>query len=128
MERVVMALVFASIPFIAFGNVSSIAIQSEDKGDMHVYLNGKLYNRHPGKFVRIKSRPGLFHVEIKVFNPINKNWYLIRKDIWVTKGFEFYYCIRFSNGQRPILVQTKKYPVYSPYFINPALHNRHYIG
>jgi len=95
---------------------------------MHVYVNGKLYNKQPGKFVRVRSTPGLFHLEVKVLNPYNKKWYLVRKDIRVDKGFEFQYKVVFVNRLRPELKEIRKYPVFSRYFLDPGLYIRHPIS
>lgn len=92
---------------------------------MKVYVNGKLYNKTPEKFVRIRSKPGLFHVEVKVLNPYDKVWYVVRKDITVENGYEFYYKMIFEKGKRPRIQEIKKYPVYTKYFLNPILYNRH---
>lgn len=108
-----------------FAYSSSIAIQTEKSSSMQVYVNGKLYNKQPEKFVRIKSNPGLFKIEVKVLNPYDKEWYMVRKDVRVEKGFEFYYKIEFAEGKRPELKAIRRYPVYSHYFLNPALYNRH---
>ncbi len=95
---------------------------------MQVYVNGKLYNKYPGKFVRVKSTQGLFHLEVKVLNPWNKEWYMVRKDILVEKGFEFQYKVVFVNRLKPTLVEIRKYPVYTKYFLNPSLYNRHPVS
>lgn len=112
----------------SFGYISGIAIQTEKWTNMSVYVNGKLYNKQPGTFVRIRSLPGLFHVQIKVLNPYDKTWYIVRKDITVEKGFELYYKMVFAKGKRPQILAIKKYPVYSKYFLNPGLYNRHPIS
>ena len=112
----------------AHAYVSGIAIQSDNTSNMSVYVNGKLFNKQPGKFVRIRSLPGLFHVEVKVFNPHDKMWYLLKRDIRVEKGFEFYYRVAFSKDHRPQLQAVRKYPVYSKYFLNPILYNRNPIS
>lgn len=106
---------------------SGIAVQTEKGTTMQVYVNGKLYNKQPGKFVRVRSAPGLFHLEVKVLNPWNKQWYLVRKDIRVDKGFEFQYKVVFVNKTRPELRKINQYPVYSRYFLNPSLYNKHPI-
>ena len=95
---------------------------------MQVYVNGKLYNKKPEKFVRVRSTQGLFHLEVKVLNPWNKEWYMVRKDIQVEKGFEFQYKIVFVNRLKPTLVEIRKYPVYTKYFLNPSLYNRHPVS
>ncbi|MBT1706017.1 hypothetical protein [Chryseosolibacter indicus] len=129
MNKVVIALLLASISSPAFAYISGIAILSDAKSsNMQVYVNGKLYNKQPGKFVRIKSLPGLFHVEVKVLNPYDKTWYLLRKDIQVEKGYEWYYKVVFTKGKKPSLQEVKRYPVYSKYFLNPSLYNRHFIS
>ena len=117
-------LAMVSLP--AFAYISGIAIHT-DESNMQVYVNGKLYNKHPGKFVRIKSLPGLFHIEVKVLNPYDKVWYLVRRDIRVEKGYEFYYKMVFAKGMKPQIKAVKKYPVYSKYFLNPMLYNKHPI-
>ena len=110
-------------PLLAYD--SGIAVQTEKGTTMQVYVNGKLFNKQPGKFVRVRSTPGLFHLEIKVLNPWDKRWYIVRKDIHVDKGFEFQYRVVFVNRTRPELKEIKKYPVYSRYFLNQGLYNRH---
>jgi hypothetical protein len=114
--------------FSSYAYISGIAIQTDHSSTMSVYINGRLYNKQPGKFVRILSKPGLFHVQVKVYNPYDKETYLIRKDIRVEKGYEFYYKIIFSKGKRPQIQAVKRYPVYSRYFLNPMLYNRHPIS
>jgi hypothetical protein len=107
---------------------SGIAVQTEKGTTMQVYVNGKLYNKQPGQFVRVRSTPGLFHLEIKVLNPWNKQWYIVRKDIRVDKGFEFQYKVVFVNRIKPELREVRKYPVYSKYFLNPGLYNQHPVS
>lgn len=120
--------VLACLSTFAHGYISGIAIQTENSSDMQVYINGKLFNKQPEKFVRIRSKPGLFHVEVKVLNPHDKTWYSIRKDITVQEGYDFYYKVVFRKGQRPELQAVKKYPVYTKYFLNPALYNKHPVS
>jgi hypothetical protein len=107
---------------------SGIAIQSEKGTAMQVYVNGKLYNKQPGKYVRVRSTPGLFHLEIKVLNPWNKQWYVVRKDIRIEKGYEFQYRVVFTTRTRPELREVSRYPVFSRYFLNPALYNTHPVS
>lgn len=125
MRRMILGLALLFYASASFAYISGIAIQTENSSDMSVYVNGKLYNKEPGKFVRIKSLPGLFHVQVKVLNPYDKRWYLVRKDIVVEKGYELYYKIIFQRGKRPQLTPVRKYPVYSRYFLNPNMYNRH---
>src|SRR4051812_48563990 len=98
MKKLIVFLLFATVSFFAHGSyISGVAIQTEKASNIQVYVNGKLYNKTPGKFVRIKSRPGLFHVEVKVLNPYDRTWYLVRKDITVENGFELYYKMIFAK-------------------------------
>lgn len=125
MKKLVLILFSMAIVATGFAYSSTIAIQTERSSSMQVYINGKLFNKQPEKFVRIKSNPGLFKIEVKVLNPYDKEWYMVRKDVRVEKGFEFYYKIEFAEGMRPQLKAIRRYPVYSHYFLNPALYNRH---
>ena len=129
MKTIVLGFIFCLLMCgSSYAYVSGIAIQSDQSSNMSVYVNGKLYNKQPGKFVRIRSLPGLFHVQVKVFNPYDKMWYLLRKDIRVQKGYEFYYKVAFAKNQKPRLIEVRKYPVYSRYFLNPALYNQHPVS
>jgi hypothetical protein len=65
---------------------------------------------------------------VKVLNPYDKTWYVVRKDITVENGFEFYYKMVFEKGKRPQIQAVKKYPVYTKYFLNPMLYNRHPVS
>jgi hypothetical protein len=128
MKKAVAVMILAILSSSSvFAYISGIAIQTEKSSNMQVYINGKLYNKKFEKFVRIKSLPGLFHVRVKVLNPHDKNWYIVRKDIKVLKGFEYYYKMVFAKGKAPQIVAIKKYPVYSRYFLNPILYNKHPI-
>ncbi|MEJ7643165.1 MAG: hypothetical protein WKF87_01095 [Chryseolinea sp.] len=126
MKRLMVLLLLASSS-VALAYDSGIAVQTEKGTTMQVYVNGKLFNKQPGKFVRVRSTPGLFHLEVKVLNPWNKQWYIVRKDIHVDKGFEFQYKVVFINKTKPELREIKRYPVYSKYFLNPGLYNKHPI-
>jgi hypothetical protein len=128
MKRLVVAVLLVILSSYAHAYIAGIAIQTEKSSNMQVYVNGKLFNKTPGRFVRIKSTPGLLHVEVKVLNPYDRTWYLVRKNIKVEKGFEFYYKVKFAAGKMPQLVAYKKYPVYTKYFINPSLYNKNPIS
>lgn len=125
MKKLLFALTFALVAVHADAYNSGIAIQTERSSTMQVFVNGQLYNKTPEKFVRIRSNPGLFHLAIRVLNPYDKRWYLVRKDITVKKGYEFYYRMVFEKGMPPRIEEVKQYPVYSKYFLNPVLYNRH---
>src|SRR5687767_5479910 len=126
--KTLMVALLLTASFHARAYISGIAIQTEKSSNMQVYVNGKLYNKQPGKFVRIKSMPGLFHIEVKVLNPYDKIWYVVRKDVVVKKGYELYYKMVFNKGKKPQIKEMKQYPVYSKYFLNPSLYNRHPIS
>jgi hypothetical protein len=128
MKTFIVAFLLVAISWQAQAYISGIAIQTEKSSNLQVYVNGKLYNKQPGKFVRIKSLPGLFHIEVKVLNPYDKTWYLVRKDIRIEKGYEVHYKMVFARGKRPQLQAVNKYPVYTKYFLNPSLYNRHPIS
>ncbi len=112
----------------AFAYDSGIAVQTDKGTSMLLYVNGKLYNKEPGLFVRVKSAPGLFHLEAKVLNPSDKQWYIVRKYVRVEKGYEFHYKVTFNKNAKPELIEVRKYPVYSKYFLNPSLYNKHPIS
>ena len=122
-----MFILVASV-HVAFAYNSGIAIQTDKNSTFQVYINGKLRTAQPKSFVRIKSNPGLYHVMVKVLNPYDKEWYVMRKDVRVTKGYEFYYKINFTKNKRPFLELVKRYPVYSNFFLNQFLYNRHPIS
>jgi hypothetical protein len=126
--RAITFLLLIACASSSFAYDSGIAVQSEKGTTMHVYVNGKLYNKKPEKFVRMRSTQGLFHLEVKVLNPWNKEWYMVRKDIKIEKGFEFQYKIVFVNRLKPTLVEIRKYPMYTKYFLNPSLYNRHPVS
>lgn len=124
----VFLLIFLVLPALCVSAYDSgIAIQTDQGATMQVYVNGKLYNKHPGKFVRVRSTTGLYHLEVRVLNPYTKQWTMVRKDVRVEKGFEFQYKVVFVNRKLE-LREIKKYPFYSKYFLNPTLYNRHPIS
>jgi len=129
MKRIFILLTFFTLSTTAcFSYDSGIAIVNGKGSNMQVYVNGKLYNKTPEKFVRVRSTSGLFHLEVKVINPWNKKWYTARKTVLIDKGFESQYKIVFINKLKPELVAVKKYPIYSKYFLNPSLYNKHPVS
>ncbi len=125
MRTLILGALLSVIGFTAEAYISGIAIQTEKNSTMQVYVNGKLYNKAPGNFVRIKSKPGLFHVKVKVLNPHDNVYYIVKRDIQVEKGYEFYYRIVFSRNHPPRIQEIRRYPVYTRYFLNPVMYNRH---
>ena len=128
MKSAVVCLFLLGSSIYSFAYTSGIAIQTERSSSMQVFINGKLYNKQPNSFVRVKSQPGLFHVEVKIVNPHDKKLYVIKRDIRVEKGLEFYYKIVFRKGYKPELIEIRRYPVYSKYFLNPSLYNHHPVS
>jgi hypothetical protein len=125
MKRLVLVLIMISFIESASAYISGIAIQTEKNSTMQVYVNGKLRTSQAMSFVRIKGNPGLYHITVKVLNPYDKVWYVLRKDVRVDKGYEFYYKVNSSKGRRPVLELVRRYPIYSNYFLSPSLYNKH---
>lgn len=128
MKRLIFLVAFVALSHVSFAYISGIAIQTDKNSSMQVYINGQLRGTQTKSFVRIKSNPGLYKVMVKVLNPHDKEWYVLRKDVRVTKGYEFYYKVDFSQGKRPVLQLVKRYPVYSHYFLNPNMYNKHPVS
>ena len=124
MKPIIMICLIVLNGIVCSAYVSAIAIQAEKSSTMQVFINGKLFNRDPENFVRIQSAPGLCTIQVKVLNPHNKEWYMLKRQIRVEKGFEFFYRIAFSENNKPELIAVKRYPVYSKYFLHPALYNK----
>ena len=125
MKNLFLGSLLVVISIHANAYISGIAIQTDRSSNMQVYINGRLFNKVPGNFVRIKSKPGLFHIKVKVLNPYDNVYYVVRKDIWVENGYEFFYRMVFSQDKRPIIQEIRRYPVYTKYFLNPMLYNTH---
>lgn len=126
MKKLIMLTLFLSISAFSFGYISGIAIKTEQKTEMKVYVNGKLVSSE--NFVRIKGKPGMYHIEVKVLNPYDRVWYLLRKDVRAEKGIEFLYQVEFSRMTKPKMSIVKSYPIYSKYFLKPALYSTNPIS
>jgi hypothetical protein len=124
MSRVILIVLVSLLSFSAKAYDSGIAVQTEQGTAMQVFVNGKLYNKTPGRFVRVRGSQGLYHLEVKFLNPYTKRWGTIKRDVRTEKGFEFLFKLAFVN-RKPELREIRKNPVYSKYFLNPALYNRH---
>jgi hypothetical protein len=127
-KKIGVLLILLAASYSSHAYLSGIAIENGRSSSMQVFINGRLYNKQPSNFVRIPSKPGLFNVQVKVLNPYDKEWYLLRKSIRVEKNYEFYYKIVFAKGKRPVIQAVKRYPVYSRYFLNPTLYNKHSVS
>ena len=128
MKKLIMLTVFLSISAFSFGYSSGIAIKTDQKTEMKVYVNGKLVNNRSENFVRIKAKPGMYHIEVKVLNPYDRIWYMLRKDVRAEKGIEFLYQVEFSRMAKPKMNIVKSYPIYSRYFLKPAMYNQNPIS
>lgn len=126
--RWVIFVFLVAVTSSASAYISGIAIQTDKNSSMQVYVNGRLRTAEAKSFVRIKGNPGLYRIAIKVLNPHDKEWYVVRKNILVEKGYEFYYRVNFLKGKRPVIELIRRYPVYSNYFLNPTLYNKHPIS
>jgi hypothetical protein len=120
MKRLIFLLLL--LPTLSLASTSAIAIQTEKNSSMQVFVNGKLLNTNSKSFVRIKSNAGLLRVELKVLNPYDKVWYVIRKDVRAEKGYEFYYKVLFPKNKRPVLELVKRYPVFNNYFNSSSVY------
>lgn len=128
MKRSLFVLLFFVVLIPSYAYLSAISIQTHKASSMQVFVNGKLYNHTPEKFVRIRSNPGIYHIQVKVLNPYDKEWYMLRSKIRVDRGFEFFYKVVFAPDARPRLIAVRQYPVYSRYFVNPDLYNRYPVS
>ena len=128
MKKLMLFILMLSTSVLSYGYISGIAIKTDHKTEMKVYVNGKLVNNRSENFVRIKGKPGIYHIEVKVLNPYDRTWYLLRKDIRAEKGIEFLYEVEFNRMAKPKMNIVKSYPVYTRYFLQPALYNRNPIS
>ncbi len=104
---------------------SGIAISAVRKSELvQVFVNGKLYNKTPSNFIRIKSTQGTFHLRVKILNIHTRERQEIVQTIKISKGFEYYYEIKYEQGKAPKLIQMKRYPIYSRYFLDYGLYTR----
>lgn len=104
---------------------SGIAISAVRKSELvQVFVNGKLYNKTPSNFIRIKSTQGTFHLRVKILNVQTRETHEIVQTIKISKGFEYYYEIKYEQGKAPKLIQMKRYPIYSRYFLDYGLYTK----
>ena len=124
MKTRVLIVVMSMLSLSSYAYIGGIAIQSDKHASMQVTVNGKVYNKQPGSFVRIKSQPGLFHLQLKIWSAQNKAWYVLHRDVRVHKGLEYFYKVEFAANGKPVFRLEREYPVYSKYFWNPALYTK----
>lgn len=126
MKKLAFVLVFLLVLVNAgFAYTSGFAIQTSDKSQLvQVYINGKLYNKKPTHFIRIKSTQGTFHLKVKILNLQEHTWQEVVKSVKISKGFEYYFTIVQQEGRKPELTQTRRYPIYSKYFLDYSLYTR----
>ena len=55
MKKTGLLLTFLVITTFVYGYDSGIALVTEKGMNMQVFVNGKLYNKNPGKFVRVHT-------------------------------------------------------------------------
>ncbi len=104
---------------------SGIAISSVRKSEVvQVFVNGKLYNKTPSNFIRIKSTQGTFHLRVKILDIHTRQRQEIVQTIKISKGFEYYYEVKQEVGEVPKLIQMRRYPIYSRYFLDYGLYTR----
>lgn len=121
MKRLILCFIISLVSSGLFAYTSGIAFQTDKNSSMQVVVNGKVCNYTAKTFVRVSGNAGLYHVEIKVLSPIDKIWYMVRKDVTVDKGYEFYYKVNFKKGKRPVLELVKRYPTFNREYSNPVM-------
>ncbi|NBP67388.1 MAG: hypothetical protein EBR30_04365 [Cytophagia bacterium] len=104
---------------------SGIAISAVRKSEVvQVFVNGKLYNKTPSNFIRIKSTQGTFHLRVRILDIHTRQKQEVVQTIRISKGFEYYYEIKHTEGKLPKLIQIRRYPIYSRYFLDYGLYTR----
>jgi hypothetical protein len=124
MKKVIILLLLIITSPILFAYTSGIAISSNKSTLVQVFVNGKLYNKAPSNFIRIRSTAGTFHLKVKILNLHTRTWQEVVKTVHIVKGFEYYFSIIEKEGKKPELSQTKRYPIYSRYFLDYSLYTR----
>ena len=124
MKRLMILFVLLFSSFLVNAYTSGIAISTNKSSVVQVFINGKLYNKSPSNFIRIRSTEGTFHLKVKILNLQNRTWQEVIKTVRIAKGFEYYFSIIEQEGKKPELSQTKRYPIYSRYFLDYSLYTR----
>jgi hypothetical protein len=128
MKRLIFLLMLVTSAGSAFGQSAGIAFQTDKNSIMEVTINGKRCNTTAKSFVRVAGNPGMYRVEIKVLNPNDKVWYVVRKETRVEKGYDYYYKLDFSQGKRPVLQLLKRYPTFYKDYSSPIQLPKPLIG
>ncbi len=124
MKCIVLLVLLVVSTHLLFAYTSGIAISSDKSVVVQVFVNGKLYNKVPSNFIRIKSTEGVFHLRVKILNLQAHTLQEVKCTVHITKGFEYQYAIVQKEGKPPELRQTKRYPIYSRYFLDYGLYTR----
>jgi hypothetical protein len=124
MRRLMILFVFLLCSFSGKAYTSGIAISTSKSSVVQVFINGKLYNKAPSSFIRIRSTEGTFHLKLKILNLQSRTWQEVIKTVHIVKGFEYSFSIVHQEGKKPELIQIKRYPIYSKYFLNYSLYTR----
>lgn len=122
--KAVMLILACLLARVAFGYTSGIAISTGGTSVIQVFVNGKLCNKSPEKYVRIKAPAGTFHVRVKLLNIKNGRWQEWEQTISIDRGFEHQFTVVQPVGKTPQLTQIKRYPIYSEYYLNYSLYIR----
>lgn len=124
MKSVVLSVWLALLVQSASAYTSGMAFSSDKSVVVQVFVNGKLYNKVPSHFIRIKSTEGLFHLRVKILNMRTHTWKEINRSVRITKGFEYQFTVVQKEGFQPELKQMKRYPIYTKYFLDYTLYTR----
>lgn len=118
----ILTLLFCSVLVQAY--TSGMAISTDKATVVQVFVNGKLYNKTPANFIRIKSTEGTFHLKVKILTIGSHTWQEINQTVQIQKGFEYHYVLVQKEAKKPHLNQIKRYPIYSRYFLDYSLYTR----
>ncbi len=124
MKRLTILAVLLLSSFFVNAYTSGIAISTNKTSVVQVFVNGKLYNKAPSNFIRIRSTEGTFHLKVKILNLQSRTWQEVVKTVHIAKGFEYFFSIVEQEGKSPQLNQIKRYPIYSKYFLNYSLYTK----
>lgn len=124
MKRAMLILPLLLCSVLVHAYTSGMAISTDKATVVQVFVNGKLYNKTPANFIRIKSTEGTFHLKVKILTMSSHTWQEITQTVQIQKGFEYHYILVQKEGKKPQLSQIKRYPIYSRYFLDYSLYTR----